>query len=176
MNRPHSPWRNGHGRIRPQRGVTLIIALIMLVIIGLTSAAVMRNSLNADTVANNSRVQALASQAAQIALRHCERMLESNPRVIQVQAAKPAGTPGWWEESLDNWDGNAVEVVPESSMKSGDSTFAPAKLPDCMAEFHSTLAKTIIVTARGFSPDYAESEGRTTAGSVVWLQSILKVK
>jgi hypothetical protein len=29
------------------------------------------------------------------------------------------------------------------------------------------------VTARGFSPDYTESSGRTTSGSVVWMQSIV---
>ena len=55
-----------------QSGVALIVALVVLVIIGLTSAAVMRGALNSDLVTNNTRVQALASQAAQVALKYCE--------------------------------------------------------------------------------------------------------
>ena len=39
-----------------ERGVTLIIALIMLIIIGLTSASVMRATLNSDQLANNKYV------------------------------------------------------------------------------------------------------------------------
>jgi len=158
--------------------VTLIIALIMLVIIGLTSASIMRSSLNTDLVANNSRVQALATQAAQIALRYCEREVvkDTTKMAIGILAAK---TPGNWE-SFSNWygTGSVAVTVPATAMKSDNSSFSPTTLPQCLAEYDTSLAgvKVIVVTARGFSPDYSESEGRTTAGSVVWVQSRLRIQ
>ena len=52
-----------------QTGVSLIIVLIMLVIIGLTSAAAMRNATSGEKVTNNIRLQNLAQQYAEAALR-----------------------------------------------------------------------------------------------------------
>jgi Tfp pilus assembly protein PilX len=58
-----------------QRGVTLIIALIMVIIIGLTSAAAMRGATSSEKVVNNIRMQNLAQQYAEAALRYCESQL-----------------------------------------------------------------------------------------------------
>ena len=67
--------------------------------------------------------------------------------------------------------------LPESQIKSSDSSFAPSKLPQCMAERQTLADGTFahVVTARGFSPDYTadSTTGVTTNGSVVWLQSTL---
>ena len=60
---------------RPQAGVSLIIVLIMLVIIGLTSAAAIRNATSGEKVTNNIRLQNLAQQYAEAALRYCEAEL-----------------------------------------------------------------------------------------------------
>ena len=167
---------------RHQRGVTLIIALIMLVVIGLASAAVMRGSLTSDTMANNARVQMLASQAAQLALRFCETQVERKPADwvsgFSIQAATAVGAAHNWE-SYTNWEsGGKAMTVPSSVMASAKSTFTPSTLPQCLAEYSNdvTGAKAVIVTARGFSPDYAETSGRQTAGSVVWLQSTLSIQ
>lgn len=174
---PVSPrHRRAPARLAPrEKGVTLIIALIMLVIIGLASVSLMRNSLNTDLVANSGRSQELATQAAQIALRYCETQIQQKPVVIAIQAA---ATPPVWQ-TWTNWTGAgklAIDI-PDAVMQSANSSFLPAYKPQCLAEWSNTPAgsKNIIVTARGFSPDYAESAGRTTAGSVVWLQSFLLV-
>lgn len=171
-----------HGRPpqrRSQRGVTLIIALVMLVAIGLASAAVMRGSLSADTVANNARVQTLANQAAQLALRFCETQVETpqNQRVAGF-VIQPVTAPHLWTV-FANWEGGGAKAlnVPASVIASTNSSFTPNKLPQCIAESSNDVAgvPTIIVTARGFSPDYAQADdGRQTAGSVVWLQSTLR--
>lgn len=166
-----------------QRGVTLIIALVMLVVIGLASAAVMRSSLTSDVVSNNARVHTLAQQAAQLALRFCETQveLESKDWVggFTIHAASP-GTPYW--ETFATWNGGAAISairVPDAVLGSADSSFKPATAPQCLAEWSDALpgVPTIIVTARGFSPDYDQTDaGRQTAGSVVWLQSTLRIK
>lgn len=165
-----------------QRGVTLIIALVMLVVIGLASAAVMRSSLTSDVVANNARLHTLAQQAAQLALRFCETQITLQPANwvggFTINAAS-AGDPYW--TVFNTWHGGgAVSAVnvPDAVLGSDDSSFKPSTPPQCLAEYTNALpgVTTIIVTARGFSPDYDESgDGRQTAGSVVWLQSTLRV-
>ncbi|MBQ0933359.1 hypothetical protein KAK07_11500 [Ideonella sp. 4Y16] len=166
-----------------QRGVTLIIALVMLVVIGLASAAVMRSSLTSDVVSNNARLHTLAQQAAQLALRFCETQIERESKDwiggFTINAASP-GDPYW--QSFTTWHGgSAVQAikVPDAVLASGDSSFKPTTVPQCLAEWSDAVpgTRTIIVTARGFSPDYDQTDaGRQTAGSVVWLQSTLRIK
>lgn len=154
--------------------MTLIVALVMLVIIGLTSAAVMRGALSSDTVANNLRVQTLAQQAAQVGLSYCEQQLRlpEKDRTITVHAGS---APALWTV-FGNWFGeDAVAAeVPESMMKSDASSFTPAFLPQCMVEQDNAEPLIYVVTARGFSPDYEQDgSGRAKAGSVIWLQSFV---
>ncbi len=58
-----------------QRGVSLLIVLIMLVVIGLTSAASLRSASSNERISNNFRMHALAEQYAEAALRYCETQL-----------------------------------------------------------------------------------------------------
>jgi hypothetical protein len=67
--------------------------------------------------------------------------------------------------------------LPETQIKSVDSAFKPSRLPECVVE-KQTLADgnfSYVITARGFSTDYASdaATGKTTNGSVVWLQSTI---
>lgn len=167
-------------RARRQQGIALIVALVVLVIIGLTSAAVMRGALSSDLVTNNTRVQSLAHQAALVGLKYCETQLTKTPPddtfVLRDAPADPEDPLDW--TTFGNWSNvDIVNNVPESYMKSEMSSFWPSKMPQCIAQ-RSTAggAKTIVVTARGFSPDFrAADSGATEAGSVVWLQYILAV-
>lgn len=166
-------------RVRGQRGVALLVALVMLVVIGLASVSVMRGALSSDLVANNTRVQALAHQAAQMGLAYCERLLsDSTPqdgsnmdKLNNTNAREPA-----LFNTLSNWTTANVHTVPDDWMASDDSSFAEdIPKPECMVE---QLQDTpygdhdFAVTARGFSPDYdKDDDGNTVSGSVVWLQS-----
>lgn len=215
-----SEWPNNTKR---QNGVSLIIVLIMLVIIGLTSAAAIRSATSGEKVTNNIRLQILAQQYAEAALRYCENQLEipddgvaastragnlaeANIRAMTTSArtadeCKKEGDLAW--QCKTAWTGTAGEglaasrtKLPVSEIKSIDSSFIPKTLPECVVEWSSlhpshpfyvppdplpgTLIGTppepprvYVVTARGFSPDYTANAttGKTTNGSVVWLQS-----
>jgi type II secretory pathway pseudopilin PulG len=58
-----------------QRGFSLIVAMVMLAVIGLASAAIMRNATGAGQLAASHRLRTQAGQFAQVALRFCENQL-----------------------------------------------------------------------------------------------------
>ena len=170
-----------------QNGISLIIVLIMLVIIGLTSAAALRNATSNERMTNNVRMQNLAQQYADAALRYCESELSKADaaRVATLQetniVSTAFGAATAWNRA-DTWVGaggasGSLTTVPELQIKSSDSSFRPAVLPQCVAEKQALEDTKIayVVTARGFSPDYTADSGTgaTTGGSVVWLQSTL---
>jgi type IV pilus assembly protein PilX len=170
-------------RPAPQQGVALIVALVVLVIIGLTSAAVMRGALSSDLVTNNVRVQSLASQAAQVALKYCEKQLETPGGLPPDFNLRPKPDPDHPEldwETFGNWsNADIVNNVPEEFMKSELSSIWPSKMPQCIAQYTEFGGKdAVVITARGFSPDYQANDdtGATEAGSVVWLQYLLALK
>lgn len=179
--RPSAP------RCGRQGGISLIIVLIMLVVIGLTSAAAVRNATSDERVTNNVRMQSLAQQYADAALRYCEAELSkaNADRVATLQEANLVQTAfqtaAAWDRA-DTWIGAggasaSRTTLPELQIKSSSSSFKPTTLPQCVAE-KQVLEDTrlaYVVTARGFSPDYTANAGTgaTTGGSVVWLQSTL---
>lgn len=178
-----------------QRGVVLVVVLIMLVVIAFMSVGVMRGALTSDLITNNNRTQTLAAESAQLALRFCEEDL----RKVGSTVATPAlflGTPpilpasttyktgsstefamAW--ENQANWTGNnaAALTLSDAQMKSANTSFTPPKRPQCLAEFSPEpgTAQIVVLTVRGFSPDYDASTTTSTTnkGSVVWLQSRL---
>lgn len=171
-----------------QQGVALIVALVMLVIIALMSVSVIRGSLTSDLIANNARSQNLAQQSAELALRYCERQAYADVQAGTTNFVLPAladddgnpanGRPTRWD-TFANWFGaGAVAVtVPNNVLVSADSPVKPPS-PQCLPEYtylNDGTTEVVLITARGFSPDYQEdADGRTTAGSVVWLQSMLR--
>lgn len=183
--------RSSAPRCGRQGGISLIIVLIMLVVIGLTSAAAIRNATSDERVTNNVRMQSLAQQYADAALRYCEAELAKADvdRVATLQEANLVQTafdpvnppvPAWNDPQTWIGVGGASAsrtTLPELQIKSASSSFKPTTLPQCVAE-KQVLEDTklaYVVTARGFSPDYTSDAGTgaTTGGSVVWLQSTL---
>lgn len=189
----------------PQKGISLIIVLLLLVVIGLTAASAMRGATSSQQVTNNVRMDIVAQQYAEAALRYCESQLQipdSNvaPLPVRVNSLRAAVIPvvdmtidppplgGAWEDRV-SWTGavNAGAaaatrtVLDASQYSSAISSYLPAKAPECVVEIQTlgiapaTFTVTV-VTARGFSPDYrADNAGDTISGSVVWLQSILNL-
>jgi Tfp pilus assembly protein PilX len=176
-----------------QVGVSLIIVLIMLVIIGLTSAAAIKNATSGEKVTNNIRLQNLAQQYAEAALRYCETQLAKSDTVgapigrsgttlaeANIITVAAGGASGWGQSVTWVGTGGASAsktTLPESQVRSADSAFRPVKLPECVVEKQTMTdgSMAYVVTARGFSPDYTAdaSTGKTTNGSVVWLQSTI---
>lgn len=170
---------------RQQQGATLIVAMGMLVVIGLMSASVMRGALSSDLVANNARAQNIAQQSAEIALRYCERVIQAVPSTVVIQAEHADGdgdpltpAPTHWSEAT-SWSGvsKLATEVPAEIMASENSSFLPTVMPECMAEditLEDGVTKAVMVTARGFSPDFDRDEnGAAVSGSEVWLQSTI---
>lgn len=197
MNKKHQ--RNS---LRNHYGISLIIVLILLVVIGFTAAAAMRSATSSQRVTNNVRMDNMAQQYAEAALRYCEAQLQipdSNvaPLPVRVNSLKTAviplvdmtvaGATGAWENPV-SWTGAANAgaaaatrtSLPASFSSSGISSYQPTKAPECVVEIQTlpgaTTFTVTVVTARGFSNDYvADANGNTVQGSVVWLQSILNM-
>jgi type II secretory pathway pseudopilin PulG len=152
------------------RGFSLIIAMLMLAVIGLASAAIMRNATSGDQVATNNRLQTQASQYAQLALRFCEMQLAQAP-AARIVALLPAATPAAWTAQR-NWTTRAARAAHTLSAGDVGSAVQPRVAPQCMMEA-TALQHVHTVTARGFSADFRAdgSTGATRSGSVVWVQS-----
>lgn len=163
------------------RGVSLIIVLIMLVLIGLVSAAAMRSATSNEMVARNFRYQLLAQQQAEAALRFCERqlMLPEDQRVASLRAIASSATDpptGWTSPAAWSGTGSAgatLTAVPADLLSpSNTPQMAPQMAPQCLVEKRSWSAgEAYRVTARGYSANYTrDSQGYTSAGMVSWLQ------
>jgi type IV pilus assembly protein PilX len=180
-----------------QRGVVLIIALILLVIISLLAITSLRNVGSSEMVAGNVRTTELATQAADIALRHCESSaikitkLIADPSDSSAQATYAttflpanvlrANTAVQWQ-STPNWDTSTTAAfeIP-SSLVGGTTTFK--RPPECMVESLTGVTPSgppasFIITARGFGPEVAAVDASHTrpVGTVVWLQSTIEIQ
>lgn len=171
-----------------QSGASLIIVLIMLGVIALMSAATLRNASSNERVSNNFRMQVLAQQYAEAALRFCERQLlladalrvgtlkESNLLVFSSATSPALRQRSTWSAMV----GAAVPrtIVPEAFIVSSSSAFKPDQMPECVVEKQVLDGVSVYVTtARGFSSDYtADGRGFTVTGSVVWLQTAVTIQ
>lgn len=171
-----------------QRGVVLIISLVLLVVISLLAVTSLRNVSSSESVASNVRTSELATQAAEIALRHCE---DSVQQVVKSSCAPVITTtftlakilpysavPSWslrnTANELINWDGvNSTEtfVLPLSLVnQAGMANTTYQRPPECMVEplpmkvtdasGTSALNTTaaFVITARGFGPEVAAAD------------------
>ena len=174
-----------------QSGVSLIIVLIMLGVIALMSAATLRNASSNERVSNNFRMQVLAQQYAEAALRYCETQLTLADalRVVTLREANlpvssGSALPAWRQRASWTGTGSPSEEgasrtsVPEAFVASSTSAFKPGQRPDCVVEKQAVDGGIVYaITARGFSPDYkADARGFTTAGSVLWLQTLVAIQ
>ena len=181
-------------RHQAERGIVLVIALILLVIISLLAVTSLRNAGSSESVAGNVRTTELATQAADIALRHCESSaikitkLIANASDTSAQATYPTTlveanvqrvtTADQWK-SVSNWDSTttAVFVLP-STLVGNTATYQ--RPPECMVESLTGVTPTgppasFVITARGFGPEVAAGTGRP-AGTVAWLQSTIEIQ
>lgn len=164
---------------RTSRGVSLVIVLIMMIIIGITAATAMRSATSEQRATNNQRVEAMALQYAEAALRYCESELvkadgdrTASLRIANINSSTPS-TLVWLLPA--SWNGagasSRTTVPPENLQINAAYSVLPAFSPQCVVELNSVLG--MLVTARGFSSDYKPdpATGETLSGAVVWVQS-----
>ena len=198
MSLPHQRTRrrksNGVLQAMPLRklqcGVVLIIALVLLVVVSLLAATTVRNSGSNEAVAGNVRTVELATEAAEIALRHCEasvlKVLGGNDAYVTTFAAVNilTGIPTQWQLPA-NWDKKtpAVYALPLPLLNQLDTPFTYKRPPECMVEeipSASPVKKSTfyLVTARGFGPEVAEADENRSrpVGTEIWLQSHIEIQ
>lgn len=177
-----------------ERGVVLIVALIILVIISLLATFSIRNAVSTEAVSGNVRTTQLATQAAEAALRYCEdgvaQGFGTTPSFVVSPILPSSATPKW--KDLANWDTSTsltagtptyVITVP-STIVGGSVTFQ--RSPECMVERMDVVSasgavsttSTFIITARGFGPDVAavDANRKAPTGSEAWMQSTISFK
>lgn len=135
-------------RQRSQRGATLIITLVMLVLITLVSVSTIRTSTMDEKMAGNARDRDKALQAAEAAVRVCLGKVEAGAvsTALKLVPAASTATPLW--EDAANWTSTSVksESVPVST-----GTLAAAGLaewPRCMYERLGAVSDNYRVTGR----------------------------
>ncbi len=176
---------------REQRGVVLVIALIMLVIISLLATLSIRNAVSTESVSGNVRTTQLASQSAEIALRYCEdavvQISSGTGPLTQLPTVQNYVSPPLWKDTA-NWDSatSVAFVIPASSVNqsSGATTFR--RPPECMVERMPMVASTgvisttstYVITARGFGPEVAAADAARSrpVGSEAWMQSTIELE
>lgn len=169
---------------RPQHGIVLVVALILLAVMTLSAVASFRGVLTADVFSNNVRTHALALQSAEQALRYCEAQLALPVPEVPVQPlpATGSGEPQLWQD-LSTWQGlpAMASPVPAALVQTVGSPVGAGPVPQCLIEEMllprvkgSTESAAFLVTARGFSPDYQHDALGTPTGAEVWVQSVIR--
>ena len=126
---------------RAQRGVTLIITLVMLVLITLVGVASIRNSTMDEKMAGNSRDRDKAFQAAEAAVQSCLGKLKDETYAGTPLTPTAAGTTPNWEVTVNWSNGNSVEVDLGTAAKL-------AAQPRCMYEALGAGTGSYRVTGR----------------------------
>ncbi|RZI85778.1 MAG: hypothetical protein EOP38_03710 [Rubrivivax sp.] len=189
--------RPPRGVRRPQQGVVLVIALIMMAVIAISSAAAIKSAMTQDRIGANQRSASIAMQAAEAALRYCEALVytptwtaEQAGLVTNIREVFPetATQTRWWQD-ISNWNGATPRAfdLPTSFVVAPGLTFN--KRPQCLIEkislpditsssFPASVQSTesYEITVRGFSPDYEASNNVPTRGAVIWLQSTVQIR
>ena len=170
-----------------QRGVVLIISLILLVVISLLAVTSMRNAGSSESVSGNVRRTELATEAAEIALRFCEEhvltVIDSSPPLTMTPTPQtnpptpiilaPTDPPKWQDKltstSWDTKDSPAAASAPLLENKVNQAGIAKTyqRPPECMIEMqfppggsNKTLTRmsSFVITARGFGPEVLSAD------------------
>ncbi len=182
MSRRSLEGRTGSGRRARSRGIALLVVLVLLLVMGLTTGMAMRSAVTTQKVGAALRLDSVAQQAAEAALRACEDEIDKPPGQGAPELANLDTLPAqpvdqlrwsqfsWWAPTPPQAD-QVVRYVPPNVVPPGTPN------PECLVERMSlsTNQPAIVVTVRGFSPGYTfdPSTGQTLSGQVVWLQSFL---
>lgn len=174
-----------------QRGVVLIIALVMLVVISLLTTLSIRSAISTESVSGNVRTTELASQAAEIALRYCESaVVQINSGTVTFTVTPtilPYQNPPQWMSSTATWDispSNAF-VIPATYVNQATGTATYKRQPECLVERMPVVTagvlsntSTYVITARGFGPEVAAIDAARSRpqGSEVWMQSTIEIQ
>lgn len=167
-----------------QRGIVLAIALILLAVIGIGSMTAMKSGIFGNMVVANMSQNQMALQAAEAALRFCERQAMATPPGVPIQPVPLVDTdqPRAWSD-IANWAVGSpmVATLPAAVVDSAAANVSYNLAPQCMVERMELRTvrgamdeDAFLVTARGFSPNYRRDGQGVINGSEVWVQSTIR--
>jgi len=152
-----------HSRLpQSQHGVALLIALIVLVVISLLAATSIRNASTTVSVSGNVRTTELATQAAEIALQHCELSVLSlvreasgtsdsyDPDEVTLPSEASVSASRWQDTA--NWDDDDEEPatvfqIPLTMVNHTGMGVTYKRAPECMVERMTvTTVELVFVT------------------------------
>lgn len=180
-------------RFSHEKGVVLIISLIILVIISLLATTSLRNVSSSEMISGNVRTTELANQSAEFALRFCETEVENFKNGLSTININDYSDPPLWNKidsktkALSNWDGSnsasKINILDTSLLNRSNITYTTYKrMPECMIEVGEDKDKAdasiFKITARGFGPEVsaADSSRNRPVGTEVWLQSTINIE
>lgn len=193
MRPNHRPPLRHHHR---QRGLVLVVALILMAVIGISSTAAMRLALTGSTIAMGLRAQNEATQAAEVALRWCEvqTRLRASAGVNGISndfalLEADQNTDNLWQ-TLAGFTNNSRPVPALIMAAAGMPALAANQLPRCLAQEGNGFKRSdipadgnldsknntyrqFLITVRAFSPDFRTGTNGEDGGSEVWMQSTL---
>lgn len=186
-----------------QRGVVLLITIIVLAIISLLTITTVRNASSTESVSGNVRITELATQASELALRHCERSLldilttesgtsSTYSTTFESSNILDVKEPANWQRA-DRWDSSDatssgdVYVLPLDLVNQAAFRVTYQRPPECMVERLTAMLggnsqpgeqssnTSFLITSRGFGPEVAATDAARArpVGSEIWLQSEL---
>ena len=175
---------------RPSRGVVLVVAMFLLIALSLIAVTSIRGAGSVELSMNNTRSQTLAMQAAEIALRYCEKRAINTMTSAAVDLPidlQPAPSTDFYWQSTTLWDREiipgaapGVTMLPATLLNDrSDGGELYKRMPECMAQFerYATPNKRAIITVRGFGPEVAPADTSRSApvGAEIWLQSVIQL-
>lgn len=167
-----------------QKGVVLIVVLMLLGIMSIVGVMTLRNSTTTELVSNNLRLASVAQQAAELALKYCESVATDSSGVTpiadrsKILSATITGviTSGAWN-STSTWNtaANYISVNNTFSVSTNANAIQFRTPPQCIIEkLDNANGKGFVITARGFGNDAAlSSTNGVKSGSEAWAQSVL---
>lgn len=140
-------------RLSVQSGLVLPLVLIFLVIMMLLGTAVIRNVSLEEKMAGNMRNRNLAFQAAEQALRFCERSVQLNNVVADNITIRPEGPfttgPNAGKEYWDvdsSWGALGTEV-PRSGSEVSANAAQLQQRPQCIVELMTAVVLPVTTTS-----------------------------
>ena len=168
---------------RQQKGVILIITLVLMVVIALGAVASVRMSGVDELVNSNTRSRIMAMQAANAAIVHCRQGVFRSAGTMNILMSSSYTDEGTQWQTIANW-GNAGSI---NSVGTGFDSYNATIRPRCMIEnitefmaANSTTDKDVNqivayrITARGYSPNFQENAGGIPVrGAQAWQQIVV---
>jgi Tfp pilus assembly protein PilX len=139
---PMVPAASVRDRAADQRGIALIVGLVILAILSMIGVAAFSISTQEERMAGNSRDRLRAFEAAEAALRDCEDFVATGPAfgtTAGMYLAPPDSTTAPKAETVDFTDATAVHT--DASL----AALNPSNPPACIAESFQVQRGAIVL-------------------------------